>query len=101
MFEVSGTGERVRLTVTDDGRGRREGPAPTPGIGGTGLKGLTERLAAAGGSLVAGPGADSGFVVTAELPVEAGGGEEGDGGGDATAPPGAGDGPDCSPTLGR
>ncbi|WP_329024812.1 MULTISPECIES: sensor histidine kinase [unclassified Streptomyces] len=101
VFEVSGTGERVRLTVTDDGRGRREGPAPTPGIGGTGLKGLTERLAAAGGSLVAGPGADSGFVVTAELPVEAGGGEEGDGGGDATAPPGAGDGPDCSPTLGR
>jgi two-component system sensor histidine kinase DesK len=39
-------------------------------IGGTGLKGLTERLAAAGGSLVAGPAARGGFLVTAELPVE-------------------------------
>ena len=38
----------------------------------TGLKGLTERLAAAGGTLRAGPGAHTGFMVRAELPVETG-----------------------------
>ncbi|MET8534994.1 sensor histidine kinase [Streptomyces sp. NPDC005065] len=69
-FKVDGTAERVRLTITDDGRGQAAEP-PAPGIGGTGLKGLTERLAAAGGSLTAGPGPDGGFGVTAELPVDA------------------------------
>ncbi|PZT75377.1 MULTISPECIES: sensor histidine kinase [unclassified Streptomyces] len=97
VFAVGGSAERVRLTVTDDGRGRPAGPAPAPGIGGTGLKGLTERLAAAGGSLVAGPGPDGGFVVTAELPADAGAEE----GGDAAGPPGTGAGADGSPTLGR
>lgn len=66
--------ERVRLTVTDDGRGGRPGPADTAqGIGGTGLAGLTERLAVAGGSLSAGPAPRGGFTVTAELPSETGG----------------------------
>ncbi|MGC9537738.1 sensor histidine kinase [Streptomyces sp. UG1] len=64
---VSGSGERVRLTVTDDG-GKPAGK--TEGVGGTGLKGLAERLTAAGGTLTAGPGPRNGFVVTAELPVE-------------------------------
>lgn len=96
VFELGGSGERVRLTVTDDGRGRPEGPAPAPGIGGTGLKGLTERLAAAGGSLEAGPGPDGGFVVTAELPADASGGTDG-----GAAEPDAGDGAGNSPTLGR
>ena len=61
----------VRLTVTDDGTGPGA-PATglAEGIGGTGLKGLTERLAAAGGSLRAGPSPRGGFTVTAELPVE-------------------------------
>ncbi|MFE7399472.1 sensor histidine kinase, partial [Streptomyces sp. NPDC057557] len=69
-FVVDGTSARVRLTVTDDGCGPdRDAPA-TPGIGGTGLTGLTERLAAAGGSLRAGPGPERGFVLTAELPVD-------------------------------
>ncbi|MFE7358738.1 sensor histidine kinase [Streptomyces sp. NPDC057543] len=68
-FLVDGTAERVRLTVTDDGRGPAD-PPPAPGVGGTGLKGLTERLAAAGGSLTAGPGPGGGFVVGAELPVD-------------------------------
>ncbi|MEV0980852.1 histidine kinase [Streptomyces sp. NPDC049915] len=66
---VAGSGERVRLTVSDDGRGpvaEREGT-----VGGTGLKGLTERLAAAGGTLTAGVGERGGFVVRAELPVTA------------------------------
>ncbi|MFJ9180486.1 histidine kinase [Streptomyces sp. NPDC102360] len=56
---------RVRLRVTDDGAG----PAPTT-TPGTGLKGLTERLAAAGGSLEAGEGPDGGFEVRAELPAD-------------------------------
>ncbi|MCX3058975.1 sensor histidine kinase, partial [Streptomyces sp. GXMU-J5] len=38
--------------------------------GGTGLKGLTERLAAAGGSLRAGPAPHGGFTVTAEVPTK-------------------------------
>jgi two-component system sensor histidine kinase DesK len=99
---VEGGGERVRLTVRDDGDGGgggnggerggrgtsagsggssgssgegregREGPGDggSRRIGGTGLKGLTERLAAAGGSLTAGPAPRGGFLVTAELPSD-------------------------------
>ncbi|MCT9087926.1 sensor histidine kinase [Streptomyces sp. ASQP_92] len=67
---VEGTPERVTLTITDNGRGAPTAPAPTPRIGGTGLKGLTERLAAASGSLTAGPAPRTGFRVTAELPVD-------------------------------
>jgi two-component system sensor histidine kinase DesK len=66
---VDGSFERVRLTVADNGTGTPAAPVPA-GIGGTGLKGLTERLAAAGGSLNAGPSPRGGFTVTAELPVE-------------------------------
>ncbi|MFG2362580.1 sensor histidine kinase [Streptomyces mirabilis] len=63
---------QVRLTVTDDGTGTgASATGPAEGIGGTGLKGLTERLAAAGGSLRAGPSPRGGFTVTAELPLEA------------------------------
>ncbi len=70
---VDGILDRVRLTVADDGPGPGDSPAtaPTEGIGGTGLKGLTERLATAGGSLRAPVAARGGFTVTAELPVEA------------------------------
>ncbi|MEU6554865.1 sensor histidine kinase [Streptomyces sp. NPDC046915] len=64
----SGT-EQARLTVTDNGTGKAV-TRPAEGIGGTGLKGLTERLAAAGGSLRAGPSPRGGFTVTAELPME-------------------------------
>ncbi|WP_018545390.1 sensor histidine kinase [Streptomyces sp. LaPpAH-108] len=66
---VEGSAERVRLTVTDDGTGTPV-PRQGEGIGGTGLTGLTERLAAAGGTLTAGPAPQGGFTVTAELPVE-------------------------------
>jgi two-component system sensor histidine kinase DesK len=71
---LDGVLDRVRLTIADDGPGDGNGgsPAtgPAEGIGGTGLKGLTERLAVAGGSLRAGPSPRGGFTVTAELPVE-------------------------------
>ncbi|MGW1000882.1 sensor histidine kinase [Streptomyces sp. NPDC002520] len=66
---VDSAAERVRLTVTDNGTGKAV-THPRKGIGGTGLTGLTERLAAAGGSLTAGRPARGGFTVTAELPVE-------------------------------
>ncbi|MFI1763004.1 sensor histidine kinase [Streptomyces sp. NPDC020800] len=66
---VESTTEQARLTVTDNGTGTAVG-RPREGIGGTGLKGLTERLAAAGGSLTAGPSPRGGFTVTAGLPVE-------------------------------
>ncbi|MFE9607593.1 sensor histidine kinase [Streptomyces sp. NPDC006012] len=75
---VDSAAERVRLTVTDNGTASDDVPREAAGgadrvprgIGGTGLTGLTERLATAGGSLRAGPGPRGGFAVTAELPVE-------------------------------
>ncbi|MFI8965061.1 sensor histidine kinase [Streptomyces sp. NPDC053493] len=63
-IELGGGPERVRLTVTDNGRGTGSG---TPG---SGLLGLRERVAAAGGTLVSGPRPGGGFRVTVELPVE-------------------------------
>ena len=55
---------------------RTDGPrtdGPLRGVGcGTGLTGLRERLAAAGGSLTAGPARHGGFTVTAELPADTG-----------------------------
>ncbi|MFD7712253.1 sensor histidine kinase [Streptomyces sp. NPDC059785] len=76
---VDGGPGRARLRVTDNGTGTETGPGTRTsveselGIGGTGLKGLTERLAAAGGTLEAGPGPRGGFLVTAELPVDTAG----------------------------
>ncbi|MFE3825518.1 sensor histidine kinase [Streptomyces sp. NPDC059092] len=79
---VDGTAERVRLTVVDDGTGGAGQSAETAEgggserAGGTGLKGLTERLAAVGGSLEAGPARGAGgvpgagFRVVAVLPVD-------------------------------
>jgi signal transduction histidine kinase len=58
----------LRIEVTDDGRGRARGRADRTG-GGHGLTGMRERVAAAGGSLEAGPGPDgTGFRVRAVLP---------------------------------
>lgn len=59
-------GGQVRLEITDDGQGVGSEPVTS----GSGLKGLTERLAAAGGSLRAGAASRTGFRVVAELPVE-------------------------------
>jgi signal transduction histidine kinase len=52
----------VRLHVSDDGE---PGPAGTPGYG---LVGMAERAGLLGGTCAAGPNADRGWTVTAELP---------------------------------
>ncbi|WP_432105497.1 sensor histidine kinase [Streptomyces sp. bgisy091] len=85
VFTLESAGGRIRLTVADDGAGPRHGPATgnhaggetgTDVVGGMGLKGLAERLAAVGGSLEAGPAKDGGFTVTAEIQDDAPGGSE-------------------------
>ncbi|MCX4775600.1 sensor histidine kinase [Streptomyces sp. NBC_01264] len=85
-IEVRGAAERVRLVITDDGGAGvgsdppddgpksgdpKSGGPPGGGPAGSGLKGLAERLAAAGGTLGSGPAPGGrGFRVTAELPVD-------------------------------
>ncbi|WP_421106232.1 sensor histidine kinase [Streptomyces sp. NEAU-S77] len=61
-------GDRLTLTVSDDGG--TTPPAPAPG-GGFGLIGMRERVRSAGGRLQSGPRPEGGFAVTAELPVHA------------------------------
>ncbi|WP_406066540.1 sensor histidine kinase [Streptomyces sp. NBC_01077] len=83
VIALDGTADRVRLTVTDDGRGAftddGRGPAVVGGVSpGSGLQGLRERVAAAGGTLESGPAPQGGFRVTAELPVETPGPHEGE-----------------------
>ncbi|MFJ6794566.1 sensor histidine kinase [Streptomyces sp. NPDC091268] len=58
-------GPVVELAVTDDGAGGAAAP-------GNGLTGLTERLEAAGGTLVAGPAGKSGFRLRASVPLGSG-----------------------------
>lgn len=56
--------EELRVTVRDSG------PGGTPVAGGHGLIGMRERTAMAGGTLAAGPGPFTGFVVEARLPLD-------------------------------
>jgi signal transduction histidine kinase len=62
VVRVTGEPQKVRVTVHDDGA--RTGR----GRDGYGLAGLRERAALLGGQLRAGPGADQGWRVEAELP---------------------------------
>jgi two-component system sensor histidine kinase DesK len=78
VIELRTDAGRARLVISDNGAGAAAaapGPRVTGGTAvqarvGTGLRGLAERLAAAGGSLEHGPAASGGFRVTAVLPVE-------------------------------
>ena len=54
----------VVIEVADQGCGHLAGPP----AGGNGLTGMRERVAACGGSLTAGPGRPTGFVVQATIP---------------------------------
>ncbi|NUR90532.1 MAG: sensor histidine kinase, partial [Nonomuraea sp.] len=55
--------DALDVEITDDGHG-----GPGDDEGGHGLAGMRERVAVAGGSLVAGPGG-TGFRVAASLPL--------------------------------
>jgi two-component system sensor histidine kinase DesK len=57
----------VILEILDDGRGAAA--APQPGGGGSGLRGLRERLAAANGSLEAGARPEGGFRLAVRVPA--------------------------------
>ncbi len=61
---VEQAGTRLRVTVTDDGKG---GASPE---GGTGLRGLTQRVASVDGELRIDSPAGGPTIVTAELPCE-------------------------------
>ncbi|ODU01806.1 MAG: hypothetical protein ABS81_19695 [Pseudonocardia sp. SCN 72-86] len=58
-------GSEAAVTITDDGVGGTDPAA------GTGLRGLTDRVEAAGGRLRVGPRAGGGTVVEAVLPMAA------------------------------
>jgi signal transduction histidine kinase len=57
--------QRVRLEVTDNGRGR-DHRATSDGVG---LRGLSERVGLLGGRMRAEPRAVGGFVLSVELPA--------------------------------
>jgi signal transduction histidine kinase len=68
--ELTVSAGKLRLEVHNDGRPVDGQPsAPTAGTC-HGITGMRERIGAFGGWLVAGPVADGGFQVTAEVPVE-------------------------------
>jgi len=65
---LSQNAELTRVEITN-------GPSPLPPLvrhqSGAGIRGMTERAAAIGGTLTAAPAADGGFTVTALLPTGA------------------------------
>lgn len=65
-IDVRRVGDVVRLRVTDDGLARPR-PGAEPGFG---LAGMAERAHLLGGSLTAGPGPATGWVVEAILPAK-------------------------------
>ena len=63
----------LAVSVTDDGRAPSTRPRDgADGVGGTGLRGLRERLEGCGGRLRYGPAADGGWSVLAWVPAAAG-----------------------------
>ncbi len=58
-------GDDLSITVSDDGRGAAARVAP----GGFGIIGMSERVAAVGGTLAAGPRPGGGWQVRARLPI--------------------------------
>ena len=69
VAELTVSPGKVRLDVRDDGGPGGGAPRPDAGTG-HGIVGMRERIGAFGGWLVAGPTADGGFQVTAEVPIE-------------------------------
>lgn len=70
--EVAWSGDRVAVTVCDDGRPRVPAQRTTgTGVGGHGQLHMRERVAVAGGRLEVGPVRGGGYRVRAEFPVPA------------------------------
>jgi signal transduction histidine kinase len=66
----------LRIEVDDEGTTRAAGQPPAPANGsGNGIAGMTERAAALGGTLEAGPRPEGGFAVRAWLPDRGRGGD--------------------------
>jgi len=70
VTELAVSGGKVRLDVRDDGGPGGGKPSRAGMTAGHGIVGMRERIGAFGGWLVAGPVADGGFRVTAEIPLE-------------------------------
>jgi two-component system sensor histidine kinase DesK len=66
---VQPDGDGVRLEVSDDGVGASGGDRPIGRASGSGLRGLAERTAAAGGTLDAGPAPGGGFRLAVRVPA--------------------------------
>lgn len=62
--------ETVRADIRDDGEGESVGTPASPGAGGSGLHGLTERAAAIGGRLEAQSCPTGGFRLAVTVPIE-------------------------------
>lgn len=73
-IRITQEGGSIRAEVLDDGRGR---PLERgDGVGGSGLRGLAERVEASGGCFEAGPAPDVGFRLRVDLPLGRGVREE-------------------------
>jgi two-component system sensor histidine kinase DesK len=71
-ISVTGGGEMAVLEITDDGKGLPSlAGFARNGDGGTGLRGLSERMRGAGGHLEAGKRTGGGFRLAASVPVQA------------------------------
>ena len=97
---LSGTGELLEFSVTDDGAGF---PAAATGHG-SGLQGMSDRVAALGGTLAVRSQPGQGTTITGRLPARSGSGSRsGLGGGDRAdhvQPGGAAGGPDSGQDTG-
>lgn len=67
VVAVRADGDALIVEITDDGTA-----SPVTGSAGFGVRGMTERATALGGSLHAGPGSGGGWTVRARLPLIAG-----------------------------
>ncbi len=71
-IRIDALAERLRLEIVDDGRGSDRQRPGVPGLSGSGLSGIRERLQAVGGRLEAGPLSGGGYRLQAVVPDQAG-----------------------------
>ncbi|MGI9119247.1 MAG: sensor histidine kinase [Acidimicrobiales bacterium] len=69
-IDVAIEGDAVTAEIRDDGRGPTQNPDAT--VGGSGLHGLAERMAMAGGWLDSGDRPGGGFTLVASVPLRSG-----------------------------